>query len=105
MEQLGVKFRRQHPLGTYVADFACLNPKLIVELDGSQHVDQAEYDATRDKYFRLNGFSVLRFATNEPLLNLDGVLTVIADELAARGVPPSQPSPEGGRSEQPRSYP
>jgi very-short-patch-repair endonuclease len=105
MEQLGVKFRRQHPLGNYIADFACLHPKLIVELDGSQHADQIGYDATRDEYFRLNGFSVLRFATNEPLLNLDGVLTVIADELAARGVPPSQPSPEGGRSEQPRSSP
>jgi very-short-patch-repair endonuclease len=105
MEQLGVKFRRQHPVGNYVADFACLQPKLIVELDGSQHADEIEYDATRDEYFRLNGFSVLRFATNEPMLNLDGVLTVIADELAARGVPPSQPSPEGGRSEQPRSSP
>src|SRR5688572_19278929 len=72
MEQLGVKFRRQHPLGNYIADFACLHPKLIVELDGSQHADQAEYDAARDQYFRVNGFSVLRFATNEPLINLDG---------------------------------
>jgi len=105
MGQLGVKFRRQHPVGNYVADFACLHPKLIVELDGSQHADQAEYDAKRDEYFRLDGFSVLRFATNEPLLNLEGALTVIADELAARGMPPSQPSPEGGRSEQPRSSP
>jgi very-short-patch-repair endonuclease len=105
MEQIGVKFRRQHPLGNYIADFACLHPKLIVELDGSQHAGQAEYDATRDEYFRLNGFCVLRFATNEPLLNLEGVLTLIADELAARGVPPSQPSPGGGRSEQPRSSP
>ena len=46
-EQLGVKFRRQHPLGSYVADFACLEPRLIVELDGSQHADQAGYDARR----------------------------------------------------------
>jgi very-short-patch-repair endonuclease len=105
MEQLGVKFRRQHPLGNYIADFACLDPKLIIELDGSQHADRTAYDAARDDYFRLNGFSVLRFPTNEPFLNLDGVLTVIADELAARGAPPSQPSPEGGRSEQPRSHP
>ena len=39
LEQLGVKFRRQHPLGAYVADFACLAPLLIVEIDGSQHLN------------------------------------------------------------------
>ena len=105
MEQLGVKFRRQHPLGNYVADFASLYPKLIVELDGSQHADQADYDAVRDAYFRRNGFVVLRFPTNDPLLNIDGVLTVIADELTVLGVPPSQASPGGGRREQPRSHP
>lgn len=47
-EQLGVKFRRQHPLGGYVADFACLAPRLIVELDGSQHANQQAYDDRRD---------------------------------------------------------
>ncbi len=51
-EQLGVKFRRQHPLGNYIADFACLAPKLIVELDGSQHQAQQVYDARRDAFFR-----------------------------------------------------
>ena len=102
MQQLGIKFRRQHPLGNYIADFACLDPKLIVELDGSQHAKQLEYDKARDDFFRLNGFAILRFPTNEPFLNLDGVLTVIAAELSAN-VPPSQPSPEGGKSEQPRS--
>ena len=63
-EQLGVKFRRQHPLGNYVADFACLAPKLIVELDGSQHQVQQGYDARRDAFFRVQGFDVLRFASN-----------------------------------------
>jgi very-short-patch-repair endonuclease len=105
MEQLGVKFRRQHPIGNYVADFACLNPQLIVEIDGSQHAEQADYDARRSEFLRKQGFLILRFGSNEPFLNLDGVLTVIADELAARRVPPSQPSPEGGRSEQPRKLP
>jgi very-short-patch-repair endonuclease len=47
-EQMGVKFRRQHPLGNYIVDFACLTPKLIVELDGSQHAVQQAYDARRD---------------------------------------------------------
>jgi BirA family biotin operon repressor/biotin-[acetyl-CoA-carboxylase] ligase len=98
-EQLGVKFRRQHPLGNYVADFACLAPRLIVELDGSQHADQAAYDMQRDAFFRAQGFAVLRFGSNEPFLNIEGVLTVIADEVAAPRLPPSQPSPRGGRSQ------
>jgi very-short-patch-repair endonuclease len=102
MEQLGVKFRRQHPVGNYIADFACLHPKLIVELDGSQHSQNVAYDAARDEFFRLHGFAVLRFASNEPFQNLDGILTVIADKLSQ---PPSQPSPGGGRSEHPRSIP
>ena len=46
-EQLGVKFRRQHPIGTYVLDFACLDPKLAIEIDGSQHVEQLSYDERR----------------------------------------------------------
>jgi very-short-patch-repair endonuclease len=73
MEQLGVKFRRQHPIGNYVADFACLDPKLIVELDGSQHAEQAEYDARRSAFLRKQGFSILRFGSSEPFSNLDGV--------------------------------
>ncbi|HXD41170.1 MAG TPA: endonuclease domain-containing protein [Ramlibacter sp.] len=101
MEQLGVKFRRQHPLGNYIADFACLSPKLIIELDGSQHADQQDYDAAREEFFRDQGFTVLRFASNEPFVNLQGVLTLIAAALVAGGLPPSQPSPEGGRSDTP----
>ena len=101
MEQLGVKFRRQHPVGNYIADFACLSPRLIVELDGSQHAEQQGYDERRDDFFRREGFAVLRFPTDQPFVNIDGVLSVIASELAAR-MPPSQPSPGGGRSEQPR---
>ncbi len=80
-ELLGVKFRRQHPLGSYIADFACLQPKLIVELDGSQHVNQAAYDSRRDAFFRNQGFVVLRFASNEAFLNFEGVLSVIADQI------------------------
>ena len=79
--QLGAKFRRQHPLGPYVADFACLEPKLIVELDGSQHAAQAQYDAQRDAFFRAQGFDVLRFASNAPFLQGEG-LQAIASRLA-----------------------
>ena len=96
MEQLGVKFRRQHPLGNFIADFACLSPKLIVELDGSQHTANASHDARRDEFFRGHGFKVLRFATDEPLRTIDGVLAVIAEQLGAGAERPHpSPPPEG----------
>ena len=99
-EQSGVKFRRQHPLGSYIADFACLEPKLIVELDGSQYQAQAGYDMRRDAFFRAQGFVVLRFATNAPLLEFEGVLQAIANELKHVAAPaaPIPAFPQGGRS-------
>jgi very-short-patch-repair endonuclease len=98
MEQLGVKFRRQHPLGNYIADFACVDPKLIVELDGSQHADQESYDGRRDAFFRAQGFAVLRFSTNEPLRNLAGVLTAILDQLKSlAGDAPIPAFPQRGK--------
>ena len=103
-EQLGVKFRRQHPLGNYIADFACLDPKLIVELDGSQHQQQQRYDATREAFFRSHGFGVLRFASNEPFINLEGVLQAIAYRIAALGaVCPHPYLPPEGEGVIPRS--
>jgi very-short-patch-repair endonuclease len=95
-DQLGVKFRRQHPLGHYVADFACLGPKLIVELDGSQHTDQAAYDARRDQFFQEHGFAVLRFPTNAPLTNLEGVRTEILEQLKALVARAPTPDPPPG---------
>jgi len=96
LEQLGVKF--------YVADFACLAPKLIVELDGSQHADSVCYDARRDEFFRSQGFEVLRFATDEPLKNMDGVLTVIVEQLGAAGKRPHPSPPPEGEGERTRSH-
>ena len=96
-EQLGVKFRRQHPLGNYIADFACLAPKLIVELDGSQHLVNQAYDAKRTGFFNAQGFDVLRFSSNEPFINLEGVLQAVLnrlEELTAACPHPSLP-PEG----------
>lgn len=99
-EQLGVKFRRQHPLGNYIADFACLSPKLIVELDGSQHAANENYDAARDRFFREHGFEVLRFGTHEPLVNSGGVLTVIMDKLAVLAARAPTPAlPQRGREQ------
>jgi len=97
LEQLGVKFRRQHPIGNCIADFACLDPRLIVELDGSQHMAQSGYDARRDAFLREQGFAVLRFATDAPLTNLEGVRIAIVEELkriGGRGPHPNLP-PQG----------
>ena len=86
-EQLGVKFRRQHPLGSYIADFTCLEPGLIVELDGSQHLAQIGYDARRDAFFRDQGFEVLRFGSNAPLTELEGVLQQILEVIQTLQAP------------------
>ena len=73
----GHKFRRQVWIGPYIADFLCNNARLVIELDGSQHADQASYDAARSDYLEKRGFTVLRFWNNEVLGDLDAVLTAI----------------------------
>jgi very-short-patch-repair endonuclease len=60
----GVNFRRQHALGNYVPDFVSIKRKLIIELDGSQHLEQAEYDIERSQYFKARGYKVVRFWNN-----------------------------------------
>ena len=102
-EQLGVKFRRQHPVGPYVADFSCLAPQLIVEVDGSQHTGQQAYDAKRDAYFRSLGFDVLRFPANLPFSDLTSMVQAIHNrlaELAAQAPIPTFPQ-RGKEQEQP----
>ena len=97
-EQLGVKFRRQHPLGTYVLDFACLSPKLVVEVDGSQHLDQVSYDARRSAWLEGQGYIVLRFWANEVLSETDGVVARIVEVLSASaGAAPTPTLPQRGR--------
>jgi very-short-patch-repair endonuclease len=99
-EQLGVKFRRQHPLGNYIADFACLEPKLVVELDGSQHADNQAYDLARDAFFKAQGFAVLRFPSNAPFQNFDGVLSAILHQLnKLAGAAPIPAFPQRGKEE------
>ena len=85
------RFRRQHPIGNYIVDFACLEQNIVIELDGGQHQDQFEYDERRSAYLQAHGWQVLRFWNNDVLNNLDGVLAVIADKLT--NTPLSQPSP------------
>ena len=97
-EQLGVKFRRQHPLGTYVLDFVCLNPKLVVEVDGSQHLQQAVYDERRTAWLETQGYAVLRFWAYEVLSETDAVVSSISQSLGLAAVPASTPTlPQRGR--------
>lgn len=102
-EQLGVKFRRQHPLGCYVLDFACLDPKLAIEIDGSQHLDQIAYDAERDAWLLEQGFTVLRFPSNETLSNPAGVLNRILDAVSRFRLAPTPTLPQRGRESMQRS--
>ena len=73
----GLKFRRQHPIGPYVADFCCVERGLVVELDGGQHATQAEADQRRSTYLEQRGYRVLRFWDNEVLVSPDAVLEQI----------------------------
>ena len=71
------KFRRQAPLGDYIADFVCYKARLIVELDGGQHAAAKAYDARRDAWLRQQGFRVLRFPDNLVFKERDSVLEAI----------------------------
>ena len=83
----GVKFRRQAPIGQYIADFAAFEPiKLIVELDGGQHVERKDYDQRRTEYLSTQGFRVLRFWNHEVLEDIDTVLDVLWRELTSRQI-------------------
>ncbi|HEV7291171.1 MAG TPA: endonuclease domain-containing protein [Devosia sp.] len=83
---LGFKFVRQHPVGPYIADFACRDADLIVELDGGQHADNRE-DLLRTQALREHGYSLIRFWNDEVLTNIDGVLTVLMEHLGKASSP------------------
>ena len=86
----GLKFVRQHPIDPFVVDFLCRELMLIVEIDGSQHSFDADYDARRTTFLNRRGYAVLRFWNNEVRRHLDGVYQVLAGIKA--GVVPD-PSP------------
>lgn len=101
---VGCKFRRQQIIGPYIADFLCLEPKLIIELDGGQHATRQDQDEQRTRFLESLGYWVLRFWNHDVLRDINSVLEVIL--LDVIGLPYSsnnsaclsqekKPSPEG----------
>jgi very-short-patch-repair endonuclease len=99
----GWKFRRQQPIGRYIADFACHAARLIVEVDDGQHGNTA--DVQRDRWFTAQGFRVLRFWNNDVFNNEEGILTSIHSALEASAAASSRdgrtplPNPSPARGE------
>jgi len=83
-EKLNVKFRRQHPIGYYIADFYCSQLCLVVEVDGESHTDLAarEHDVNRDLYLRDSGLTVLRFTNHAVMHDLPTVIETITSAIA-----------------------
>ena len=101
---VGVKFRRQVPIGNFIADFCCLDSRLIVELDGGQHAEQEKADELRSRLLAEKGFRVLRFRNDQVLKGaqfvVEEILSVIASEQRARAPSPGvrdarRPLPKG----------
>ena len=106
----GHRFRRQAPIGPYIADFACFQARLLIEIDGPSHDDRVEYDRRRTAWLVRGGFRVLRFAADDVLSRLDDVLETILWELGNSAGPPpparpGTPPTSRGRDETPSLTP
>ena len=95
----GVHFRPQHAIGNYIVDFCAprtpalaggAREKLIIELDGSQHLEQEEYDEERSAFLKSKGYRILRFWNSDVMNNTESVLTVIWDTLKEQNKPKNQ---------------
>jgi very-short-patch-repair endonuclease len=83
-----LKFRRQQPIGPYIVDFVCFEKKLVIEIDGGQHSQQAVYDNTRTEWLASQGFQVLRFWNNQVLQEIEAVKSAIWEVLDEKALPP-----------------
>jgi very-short-patch-repair endonuclease len=77
----GTHFRRQYAIDNYIVDFCALRAKLIIDVDGSQHVDQQDYDAERTAFLQAEGYRVLRFWNNDILNNIQCVMAAILQAI------------------------
>lgn len=96
---LGVQFYRQKPIGNYITDFYAPAARLVVEVDGSQHLElaQAEHDKLRTQYLKQMGLVVLRYTDRQVLLEADSVLEEIF-RVVEEKIPLSPPLPKGENS-------
>ena len=85
-DKIGVTFRRQHAIGPYITDFCAPRGKLIIELDGSQHLDQEEYDSERTAFLEAKGYRVLRFWNSDVMNKINDVIGVILEEIEKLGI-------------------
>ena len=95
------KWRRQMPIGPYIADFACFGERLVIEIDGGQH--SVATDAARTAFIQAQGYRIVRFWNDDVMSNIEGVLTVIDNELSSpsRALAGAHPFPSGrGREAQ-----
>jgi len=77
----GFKFKRQQPIGRYIVDFVCFERRSIVEIDGSQHLDEVIHDNRRTRWLEQRGFRVVRFWNDEALRDTERVIEEIARVL------------------------
>ena len=82
----GLKFRRQHMIGPYICDFVCPEAAVVIELDGSQHLDAVPYDSRRDRFLRERGFRVLRLWNGQVLNEPESVMETIFEALHRKGM-------------------
>ena len=87
----GYRFRRQHLIDPYIADFYCAVANLVVELDGETHLGKEDQDRLRQKFLESNGLKVLRFWNTDVFDNLESVLEVLHRECCQRAVIPPRP--------------
>ncbi|MDE0146573.1 MAG: endonuclease domain-containing protein [Nitrospira sp.] len=90
----GYKFRRQVPLGKYIADFVCFERKIVIEVDGGHHQEQALYDTDRTTWLESQGFQVLRFWNHEILAEAEAVQEALLVALQQSSPSPDSPSPQ-----------
>lgn len=79
----GIHFRRQHAIGPYITDFCAPRSKVIIEVDGSQHLDQEEYDSERTVFLEAKGYHVLRFWNSDAMNKINEVMSVILEAISS----------------------
>ena len=82
---LGAKFRRQHPIGSFIVDFYCAAAKLVIEIDGESHADQVEYDSERTTWLEEQGYRVIRYTNRDVKDNLNAVIEDILERCKKNG--------------------